>query len=189
LPILDKLDPSIALVISGHTHRAYICPHGEGTRHSHVFYTSAGKYGQALRDIDVTLDVSSDTIASVHAHNELIVNEAGPDPAPSAFPAYAPDPAVAALVARYTYWNARLPDGASKVVPNSVKVNGRPEMIGATYRVTVDAFLAEGGDAFLALVAGSAKAPGAIDLDALDHYITAHSPLSPGPLNRITREN
>lgn len=45
LPILDKLDPSIKLVVSGHTHRAYICPAGQGSKNTTVYYTSAGRYG------------------------------------------------------------------------------------------------------------------------------------------------
>jgi hypothetical protein len=54
-----------------------------------------------------------------------------------------------------------MPDGASKVVPNNVKIDGRPVVSRATYHVTFDAFLAEGGDAFVALVAGSPKVSGA----------------------------
>ena len=53
LPILAKLDPSISLVVSGHTHNAYICRvpmTGGGER----LLTSAGKYGAMVTDIRLT---------------------------------------------------------------------------------------------------------------------------------------
>jgi len=317
LPVLDRLDPSIKLVVSGHTHRAYICPHGQGTQHATVFYTSAGKFGQALSDIDLTIDPVTDTISGIDAHNELVVNDVVANPAPAAYPALAPDPPLAALVARYTaaskplvnrvighitadfttdgsatasggsgesalgdliadarleatrsqgavaafmneggirstlrvraldgsktpgdvlygetyavepfgdllytetltgaqlytllgeqwphkgdagllsvshgfhyVWDASLPDGSSKVVPGSVTIDGRPVVMTGTYRVTVDAFLIGGGDGFVALESGTGRVSGGIDRDVLDAYITAHSPLAPGPRDRIQR--
>ncbi len=60
-------------------------------------------------------------------------------------------------------------------------------IVSDTYRVTIDAFLADGGDAFSALVSGSARVAGPLDRDVLDAYVTARSPLSPAPLNRIAR--
>ena len=317
LPILDRLDPSIKLVVSGHTHRAYICPHGEGTQHSTVFYTSAGKYGQSLSNIDLTIDPATDTIAHIDAHNELVVNDVAPNPAPAVYPAFSADPALAALVASYGaatkplvsrvighitadftiqgsstanggsgectlgdmiadarldatrsqgsvaafmneggmratlqvraldgsktpgdvlfgeaysvdpfgdlmytetvtgaqlytilgeqwpskneaellsvsrgfhyVWDASLPDGASKVVPGSVTIGGRPVIMTATYRVTVDEFLLHGGDGFVGFMNGTNPVSGELDRDVLDAYIAAHSPLTPAPRDRIQR--
>ncbi|HEY5349882.1 MAG TPA: 5'-nucleotidase, partial [Candidatus Lustribacter sp.] len=84
-------------------------------------------------------------------------------------------------------WDAGKPDGASKVVTDSVKFDGRPLDPAANYRVTVDAFLAGGGDGFVVLRQGTQKVSGPIDLDALDAYLAAHSPLAPPPLDRIVR--
>lgn len=55
------------------------------------------------------------------------------------------------------------------------------------YRVTTNDFLANGGDGFTNLIAGTNRvtAP-AFDVDALVAYIGANSPVAPGPANRIT---
>jgi 5'-nucleotidase len=319
LPILDKLDRSIRLVVSGHTHRAYLCASGQGSNNPHVFYTSAGRYGQIVSDINVDLDTSTGTIANITARNELVVNDHGPNPLARTIAAVSPNPAIAAFVARYvtaaaplvnrvighitadvtldgeevtrgasgesamgdiiadarvaatsaapqaaaiafinaggirsflrfqsstvprpagdiTYgevynvepfgdllytetltgkqlitlldeqwigkkepellgvskgfaytWDPGKPDGASKLVPESVKFNGKPLDLSANYRITVDAFLADGGDGFVVLRQGTQKTAGPIDLDALTAYITAHTPLAPPPLDRIVR--
>jgi 5'-nucleotidase len=59
----------------------------------------------------------------------------------------------------------------------------------AHYGVTVNSFLADGGDGFTILRSGTDRLGGAIDLDALAAYLTAHEPTSPTPLDRITRLN
>jgi 5'-nucleotidase len=56
-----------------------------------------------------------------------------------------------------------------------------------TYRVTVNSFLAEGGDGFTVLREGTDRLGGAIDLDALEGYFKAHVPVAPGPRDRIAR--
>jgi 5'-nucleotidase len=84
-------------------------------------------------------------------------------------------------------WDASLPDGKSKVVPGSVRFNGKPIDPNGAYRITVDAFLIDGGDGFTVLRTGTNKVSGPIDLDALDAYITAKSPLTPGPRDRVIR--
>jgi 5'-nucleotidase len=57
----------------------------------------------------------------------------------------------------------------------------------ASYRVTSNDFLANGGDGFTKLTAGTGRvtAPG-FDVDALVAYLTA-GPVAPGPANRITK--
>ena len=54
-------------------------------------------------------------------------------------------------------------------------------------RVTVNSFLAEGGDNFLVLKDGADRLGGARDIDALEAYMKAFSPVAPGPQDRITR--
>jgi 5'-nucleotidase len=67
-------------------------------------------------------------------------------------------------------------------------LNGTPIDPAATYRVTTNDFLANGGDGFTTLTAGTDRttAPG-FDIDALVAYLGANSPVAPGPANRITR--
>ncbi len=318
LAVLNKLDRSIRLVVSGHTHRAYICGAGQGTDNPHVFYTSAGRYGQIVSNISVDIDTITGTIVNIGARNQLVVNDRAPNPTPRTDAALQPDPAIAALVARYekataplvnrpigritaditndgseigrgasgesaigdviadarlaasppsqlptiafvnaggirsslhynavggtktpgdvtfgeafnvepfgdllytetltgaqlitlldqqwigkkdveplsashgfTFtWDAAKPNGESKLVPGSVKINGTPLDPNARYRVTVDGFLADGGDGLTILRQGTDKTPSVVDLTALNAYITAHSPLAPPALDRIVR--
>jgi 5'-nucleotidase len=69
----------------------------------------------------------------------------------------------------------------------NLALNGTPIDPAATYRVTTNDFLANGGDGFTNLTAGTDRvtAPG-FDVDALVAYLGANSPVAPGPTNRIT---
>lgn len=69
---------------------------------------------------------------------------------------------------------------------SDVKVNGVPIDPAATYRVTVNNFLADGGDNYTAFRDGTNRYFGEIDLDAFARYLETHSPTAPGPQNRIT---
>jgi 5'-nucleotidase len=75
----------------------------------------------------------------------------------------------------------------NKVDPASVVINGSPLNLGATYRVTVNSFLADGGDSFPILTQGTNRLGGAVDTDAFEAYFATHSPVAPGPQNRITQ--
>jgi len=64
-------------------------------------------------------------------------------------------------------WDSTRPPG-QRVVPGSVKVDGKPLVNGQTYRVVANNFLADGGDNFPALGGGTARVDtGMRDLDAL----------------------
>ncbi|MFJ4965887.1 bifunctional metallophosphatase/5'-nucleotidase [Streptomyces sp. NPDC088729] len=80
--------------------------------------------------------------------------------------------------------------GASRVVADSVKLNGAAIDPAATYRVAMNEFLAGGGDGFAALGQGTNKLVGASDLDLFNAYLAAHStaaaPLAPPATDRIT---
>ncbi|MBE0687501.1 MAG: bifunctional metallophosphatase/5'-nucleotidase [Anaerolineaceae bacterium] len=69
---------------------------------------------------------------------------------------------------------------------SELKINGVPVDPAASYRVTVNNFLAGGGDGFTELLAGTDLLTGMIDLDAFTAYLTANSPVAPGPQDRIT---
>ena len=54
--------------------------------------------------------------------------------------------------------------------------------------MTVNSFLATGGDGFSVLNEGTDRVGGAVDLDALEDYLTATpGGVAPGPQDRITR--
>jgi 5'-nucleotidase len=74
-----------------------------------------------------------------------------------------------------------------KVDPTTIKINGTTVIPGNSYRVTVNSFLADGGDSFPILTQGTNRLGGEVDTDSLERYITKNSPVPPGPQNRITR--
>jgi len=69
---------------------------------------------------------------------------------------------------------------------SNITINGVPVDPAATYRVTVNNFLAAGGDSFTALTQGTDVTGGPIDLDAFTAYLTANSPVAPPATDRIT---
>ena len=85
-------------------------------------------------------------------------------------------------------WDAARPVG-ERVDPSTIAIDGIPVEPAATYRVTVNSFLADGGDGFAVLREGTERAGGEIDLDALIAYFSTASPVGPGPQDRITRRN
>jgi 5'-nucleotidase len=75
----------------------------------------------------------------------------------------------------------------NKVDAASIKLNGALVDPAQTYRITVNSFLADGGDKFYVLKLGTERQGGALDIDALVTYFAAQSgPVAPGPQNRIT---
>src|ERR1700755_2465491 len=67
-PIVDivkKLDRAVDLVISGHTHQAYIC------EIDHRLVTSGDRYGTLVTAIDVKLDPATRDIVSANADNTI----------------------------------------------------------------------------------------------------------------------
>ncbi len=85
-------------------------------------------------------------------------------------------------------WRAGAPVGA-KVAPESMKLNGVPIDAALTYRVTVNSFLAEGGDGFTVLMRGAERVGGAQDIDALLGWLRERSPVAPRRAARIERWN
>jgi 5'-nucleotidase len=86
-------------------------------------------------------------------------------------------------------WDAAQPVG-SRVVAGSVHIGGATLVPAQIYSVTVNSFLAAGGDNFTVLVQGTNKIGGPIDLDALVDYITdLPQPFSAAIEGRIQRLN
>lgn len=80
-------------------------------------------------------------------------------------------------------WSVSAPVG-SKV--SDLRVAGEPVTDAARYRVSVNNFLATGGDGFAEFANGTDIAGGPVDLDAFTAYLTASPNLSPPPADRIT---
>ena len=78
LSILDKLDPAITTVISGHTHNAYECTLQRGG--AARLLTSAGKYGYLYTDLRLTFDPVTHRLLGERALNVPVTGAAGDDP-------------------------------------------------------------------------------------------------------------
>lgn len=86
----------------------------------------------------------------------------------------------------FTYtWSESAPKG-SKVDPATLMLNGVVIDPAASYRVTVNSFMADGGDNYSIFGEGTDRLGGEIDLDALATYFAANSPVAPGSQDRIT---
>ncbi len=72
---------------------------------------------------------------------------------------------------------------------SNIRVGGVAINLASTYRVTVNSFLADGGDGFTTLLAGTNRLGGAQDIDALIDYFKANRPYAPVIAARITRLN
>ncbi len=83
-------------------------------------------------------------------------------------------------------WNGTQPIG-SRIVPGSMTINGVPVDPAASYRITVNSFLADGGDGFAVLRQGTNRIGGDVDIDSMEDYLAANSPVSPPALDRITK--
>jgi 5'-nucleotidase len=88
--------------------------------------------------------------------------------------------------ASFTYSWSSSAAACNKIDPTSIKINGVTVDPSASYRITINNFLAAGGDNFTGFTAGTDPLTGMIDLDAFTAYLTANSPVPPGPQNRIT---
>jgi 5'-nucleotidase len=106
IPILDRLDPAIDVVVSGHTHQAYVCDYGLINPAKPILLTSAGSFGRLVTGIDLKVDAASGRLLSKSARNIVVQSEAftgarGAVPLVDAYPKFTPRADVAALVARY----------------------------------------------------------------------------------------
>jgi 5'-nucleotidase len=77
----------------------------------------------------------------------------------------------------YTWDNTR-PVG-QRVVPGSVMLEGKPIDPGASYRVAVNSFLADGGDNFGVFKQARDPRTGAMDVDAFEQFLARRAPASP----------
>ncbi|MBB6095380.1 5'-nucleotidase [Povalibacter uvarum] len=93
--IVRRFDPAIDVVVSGHTHRPYIC-HDSGR-----LVTSAGAEGRIITDIDVTIDTATKDIVRSQATQLAVVNDTAPNPLPLRYPTLAKDPKLTPLVTFY----------------------------------------------------------------------------------------
>lgn len=87
----------------------------------------------------------------------------------------------------FTYaWQASKPAG-ERIVPGSLRLNGAAIEPQQRVRVTVNSFLAAGGDNFSVFKDGVEVRTGQMDIDALEAHVQRAGTIGPGALDRIRR--
>lgn len=104
--ILGRLDSQVDLVISGHTHQAYVCDYSQVDPARAMLVTSAGSGGAMLTDIVLTIDPLAGEVIAYAADNVVVqsprFDAAGTQLAANpAFPLAEADAEIAAYVSRY----------------------------------------------------------------------------------------
>jgi 5'-nucleotidase len=85
-------------------------------------------------------------------------------------------------------WDASKPFG-ERVAADKMSLNGKPIELAQGYRVTLNDYLAVGGDGFTVAKQGTSPQYGGYDADALFAFFRAHGPIGPLPPTRILRVN
>ncbi len=109
--IVQKLDPSIKVIVSAHTHAEYRCT--ITTNGVTRLVTSASSFGRILSDITLTVDDRSGELVSASAVNSIVANATTAPPAARVDDPSKSDPTVAAVVQQYVTAAAPL---ANKVI-------------------------------------------------------------------------
>lgn len=106
VPILERLDPQVDVVISGHTHQAYVCDYAQVDPARPLLLTSAGLYGTLLTEIRLDVDPRSRKVVGRQAQQVIVQGEGftgaqGEVPLHPGFPVFGAQADVALLVATY----------------------------------------------------------------------------------------
>lgn len=73
--IAKGFDPDVDVIVSGHTHNAYVCTIGN------KLVTSAGHYGRMLTDIDLVIDEATGQVIDKRARQVIVTRDVPPAPA------------------------------------------------------------------------------------------------------------
>jgi len=104
--VARRLDPAVRVLVTGHTHAAYVC------KLDGRIVTSAGSYGRLVSVIDLAIDERSGAVVSAEAHNEIVSRDV---------PA---DVAQAALVERFRKIAAPITDRVVGTIAQDLTRNG-----------------------------------------------------------------
>ena len=106
-PILDQLDPRVDVVVSGHTHRSYVCDYRQLNAEKPFLLTSAERHGMMLTDITLEIDPKAGRVVTKRARQVPVqsvpyTGARGTVANSDVAPVYAPRSDVAAYVQTYT---------------------------------------------------------------------------------------
>jgi 5'-nucleotidase len=99
--IVEKLDSAVDLVVSAHTHLAYVCQIPNRSGHT-ITVTSAASYGRLITRIDLTIEKATGKVTAVVARN-IVVDRNNAD-------GIAPDPTIESIVDKYALLVAPIVD-------------------------------------------------------------------------------
>ena len=107
VPILERLDPRVDAVISGHTHNAYICDYGSVDASHPILLTSAGSAGTLVTEMVLSIDPAANRVVARRADNHIVQSGAYSssrgDVAPTdLYPRLTPRADIVALIDRYS---------------------------------------------------------------------------------------
>ena len=105
-PILDRLSPQVDVVVSGHSHWAYVCDYAAINPAKPFLLTSAGVFGELITDIRLAIDPTTRKVVAKSARNIIVqspgyTNIRGDIVAQPAFPRFEPRADIAEYVGRY----------------------------------------------------------------------------------------
>jgi 5'-nucleotidase len=83
LGIVNRLDPRVDAVISGHTHQPYNCqlPNAAG---KDITVTSASSFGRLVTDLELRIDRATGDVTRAQAENVIVTRDVPTDPAEDA---------------------------------------------------------------------------------------------------------
>jgi 5'-nucleotidase len=174
-PIADiatRLDPSIKVIISGHTHAEYRCTITAGgvTR----LITSASSFGRVLSDLTLTLDDRDGTLKDASADNVLVENALNaPGPGVTRVPDPSKeDPQVQAVVNQYVTAAAPLANQVIGSIQGDLTRTGSPRGESTLGDVIADAQFAATQPANLGGAQLAFMNPGGIRADLIASQIS-----------------
>jgi 5'-nucleotidase len=85
----------------------------------------------------------------------------------------------------FTYTFDGSKPAGQRVVPGSMAIDGHPIEPTGRYRIASSDFVWGGGDAFMAAKEATDPADAGVDADILVAYLMKHSPVAPGPQDRV----
>ncbi|MET0708090.1 MAG: 5'-nucleotidase, partial [Tardiphaga sp.] len=204
-PIANRHVGSVADTLSNAPNAAGESPLGDIIADAHLFATSAAHAGDAvmavtnpggirsniLRKADGAVSYG-DVFAAQPFRNQLVTLTLTGAQIKAMLEQQWQDPnrpRILQVSRGFSYAWDRAATAGHRVPPERMLLNGKPVDPAASYRVTVNQFLAVGGDGFTVLQGGTAPRVGVYDVDALEMFFKANSPLAPGPTDRISRLN
>ena len=146
--IVRKFDRAIDIVISGHTHQAYVC-NIDGR-----LVTSADKYGTLVTAIDVTLDAKTRDVVSAKADNVIVRSNTLPR-----------DPEQTALIEAYDKLSAPIANRAAGSVTTTLSRAPNDAGESTLGNIIADAQLAATANAANGGAVGALTNPGGLRAD------------------------